>query len=318
MDRERALEERLDEIEKLVRTLVVRVTELELHPPASAEPAPEPPTPMVRPLEVATPVPPPPEPTAPVARPGRVEQTTRTARHRIRQTGDVVRGSARRTDPGVARRARDRRRSRVLPRDRRRSWLDRGGGTGRARVRRLDDPSRSRPVSLRAAGPDRSGRRRGRERARRALRIADVRDCRAGGHRPGSGAPRRRNRRWCRRGDRRSVELAVRRRARLARRTRGTRPRGWRDDGAVARFHGRCARRDGRSSSVATLGLARARRLPGQRAAARVLVVGPRRPPLAARDARALLVSLRRRGDRVRAPRSHRDACVSRRRRCSC
>ena len=77
MDRERALEERLDEIEKLVRTLVVRVTELELHPPAPAEPAPEPPTPMVRPLEVATPVPPPPEPTAPVARPVRVEQTTR-------------------------------------------------------------------------------------------------------------------------------------------------------------------------------------------------------------------------------------------------
>ena len=77
MDRERALEERLDEIEKLVRTLVVRVTELELHPPAPAEPAPEQPTPMVRPLEVATPVPPPPEPTAPVARPVRVEQTTR-------------------------------------------------------------------------------------------------------------------------------------------------------------------------------------------------------------------------------------------------
>ena len=77
MDRERALEERLDEIEKLVRTLVVRVTELELHPSAPAQPAPEPPTPMVRPLEVATPVPPPPEPTAPVARLGGVEQMTR-------------------------------------------------------------------------------------------------------------------------------------------------------------------------------------------------------------------------------------------------
>ena len=73
MDRERALEERLDEIERLVRTLVVRVTELELHRPASAERSPAPPRPTVRPLEVATPVPPPPEPTAP-ARP---EQVTR-------------------------------------------------------------------------------------------------------------------------------------------------------------------------------------------------------------------------------------------------
>ena len=81
MDRERALEERLEEIERLVRTLVVRVTELELHGPVPAEPAPEPPTPMVRPLEVATPAPPPPEPTAPVARPVRVEQTTRDQPH---------------------------------------------------------------------------------------------------------------------------------------------------------------------------------------------------------------------------------------------
>jgi len=76
MDRERALEERLDEIERLVQTLVVRVTELELHRPAPAEPSPAPPTPTVRPLSVATPVPPPPEPTAPVARPARVEQVT--------------------------------------------------------------------------------------------------------------------------------------------------------------------------------------------------------------------------------------------------
>ena len=211
----------------------------------------------------------------------------------------------------MARRARDRRRSRLLPRDRRRSWLDRGRGTRRARVRRLDDPSRSRPVSLRAARPDRSGGRRCRERAGRALRVADVRDRRAGGHRPGSWAPRRRSRGWGRRGDRRSVEIAVRRRARLAGRTRGTRPRRWRDDGIVPRVHDRRARRDGRSSPVATLGLARARRLPGQRATARVLVVGPRRSPPAARDARALLVSLRRRGDRVRAPRSRLDlACL--------
>ena len=69
MDRERALEERLDEIERLVRTLVVRVTELELDRSAPAEPSPEPPTPLVRPLEVATHAPPPPEP---VARPERV------------------------------------------------------------------------------------------------------------------------------------------------------------------------------------------------------------------------------------------------------
>ena len=76
MDRERALEERLDEIERLLRTLVVRVTELELHRPGSAEPSPDPPTPIVRPLEVATHAPP--VPTAPVARPARVEQVTRT------------------------------------------------------------------------------------------------------------------------------------------------------------------------------------------------------------------------------------------------
>ena len=50
MDRERALEERLDEIERLVQTLVVRVTELELHRPAPAEPSPAPPMPTVRPL----------------------------------------------------------------------------------------------------------------------------------------------------------------------------------------------------------------------------------------------------------------------------
>ena len=78
MDRERALEERLDEIERLVRTLVVRVTELELDRPASVEASPEPPTPMVRPLDVATPAAPPPEP---VARPARVEQVTRDEAH---------------------------------------------------------------------------------------------------------------------------------------------------------------------------------------------------------------------------------------------
>ena len=37
MDRERALEERLDEIERLVQTLVVRVTELELDRPGARE-----------------------------------------------------------------------------------------------------------------------------------------------------------------------------------------------------------------------------------------------------------------------------------------
>ena len=74
MDRERELEERLDEIERLVQALVVRVTELELHRPAPAQPSPAPPMPTVRPVSVATPVPPPPEPTAPVARPARVEQ----------------------------------------------------------------------------------------------------------------------------------------------------------------------------------------------------------------------------------------------------
>ncbi len=213
----------------------------------------------------------------------------------------------------MARRARDRRRSRPLPRDRRRSRLDRRRGACRARVRRLDDPSRGRTVSLRAARPDRRGGRRRRERARRPLRVADVCDRCAGGHRPGGWPPRRRSRGWGRRGDRRSVAIAVRRRARLAGRTRGTRPRRWRDDRIVPRVHDRRARRDRRSSSVATVGLARARRLPGQRAAARVLVVGPRRSPPAARDARALLVSLRRRGDRVRAPRSRLDlACLVR------
>ena len=81
MDRERELEERLDEIERLVQALVVRVTELELHRPAPAEPSPAPPMPTVRPVSVATPVPPPPEPTAPVARPARVEQVTREQPH---------------------------------------------------------------------------------------------------------------------------------------------------------------------------------------------------------------------------------------------
>lgn len=74
MDRERALEERLDEIERLVRTLVVRVTELELDRSAPGDPSPELPTPLVRPLEVATPAPPPPQPTVPVARPEQVTQ----------------------------------------------------------------------------------------------------------------------------------------------------------------------------------------------------------------------------------------------------
>ena len=55
----------------------------------------------------------------------------------------------------------------------------------------------------------------------------------------------------------------------LAGRTRGTGPRRRRDDGIVPRVHDRRARRDGRSTPVATLGLARARRLSGQRAAAR-------------------------------------------------
>jgi uncharacterized membrane protein len=57
MDRERSLEQRLDEIEGLVRTLVVRVTELELGRPGHAEPSPEPRAPTV-------PAPPPPEATA--------------------------------------------------------------------------------------------------------------------------------------------------------------------------------------------------------------------------------------------------------------
>ena len=81
MDRERALEERLDEIERLVRTLVVRVTELELHRPPPAESSPAPPVPTVRPLAVATHAPPPPEPTAPVARHARVEQVTKDRTH---------------------------------------------------------------------------------------------------------------------------------------------------------------------------------------------------------------------------------------------
>ncbi|MET0560549.1 MAG: DUF2339 domain-containing protein [Gaiellaceae bacterium] len=81
MDRERALEERLDEIERLVQTLVNRVTELELDRPTPADPSPAPPMPTVRPLSVATPVPPPSEPTAPVARPARVDRVTREQPH---------------------------------------------------------------------------------------------------------------------------------------------------------------------------------------------------------------------------------------------
>ena len=75
MDRERALEERLDEIERLVRTLVVRVTELELHGPAPAEP-PGTGMPTVPPRTAPATAPPPPEP-EPVAGPESPDQTTR-------------------------------------------------------------------------------------------------------------------------------------------------------------------------------------------------------------------------------------------------
>jgi len=76
MDRERALEERLDEIERLVRTLVVRVTELELHDPAPAEPPPRTQMPTVPPRTAPAPAPPPPPP-EPVADPESPDQTTR-------------------------------------------------------------------------------------------------------------------------------------------------------------------------------------------------------------------------------------------------
>jgi uncharacterized membrane protein len=66
MDRERSLEQRLDDIESLVRSLVVRVTELELRHPARPGTAPRRPA-SAKPPPVAAPAPAPPsEPPAPV------------------------------------------------------------------------------------------------------------------------------------------------------------------------------------------------------------------------------------------------------------
>jgi uncharacterized membrane protein len=66
MDRERSLEQRLDDLESLVRTLVVRVTELELGHPARPGTAPQRPA-SAKPPEVAAPAPPPPAPSEPPA-----------------------------------------------------------------------------------------------------------------------------------------------------------------------------------------------------------------------------------------------------------
>ena len=316
MDRERALEEQLDEIERLVRTLVVRVTDSSStvpHPLSlrRGHGCPRCRRGRLRPLRR--------RPPEPVAGPESPDQTTRgRAQTESAQAREVVRRPARGPDPRVARRVRNRHRSRLLPRHRRRPWLDRRRGARGARLPRLDDPSRGQPLFLRAARTDRSGGRRRRERTGRALRVSDVRDRGAGGHRPGSGAPRRRPRGRGRRGDRGALEIAVRRRARLAGRACGTRPRRWRYDGVVPRLHGRRARRDGWSPPVATLGLAGAGCLPDQRAPARVLVVGSRRPPPAARHPGALLVSLRGRRNRCRASRAGFSFAPSRPHRCSC
>ena len=154
MNRERALEERLDEIERLVRTLVVRVTELELHGPAPAEPPPGPRMPTVPPRTAPAPAPRPPEPVVGSGRrrtrPREVEPrpspTSRRGRSKTCSVAGSWRGSA----------ARDRRRSRLLPRHRRRPRLDRRRGESGARLRRLDGSSRGRPLPLRAARPDRA------------------------------------------------------------------------------------------------------------------------------------------------------------------
>jgi uncharacterized membrane protein len=64
MDPDRSVEQRLDEIERLVRTLVVRVTELEIERPAPPEPSSEPSVPTSvtpPPQEAAAPKTPPPE-----------------------------------------------------------------------------------------------------------------------------------------------------------------------------------------------------------------------------------------------------------------
>jgi uncharacterized membrane protein len=69
MDRERSLEQRLDDLESLLRTLVVRVTELELGHAARPGTAPQRPAAAKPRPEAAPPVPPPPpsEPPAPTA-----------------------------------------------------------------------------------------------------------------------------------------------------------------------------------------------------------------------------------------------------------
>jgi uncharacterized membrane protein len=83
MDPERSLEQRLDDVERLLRTLVVRVTELELQgPPASgaaaAEPAPPPQKPAPPPSKPVAQAEPPSAASAPEttsSRPSRPEQT---------------------------------------------------------------------------------------------------------------------------------------------------------------------------------------------------------------------------------------------------
>ena len=283
MEPERSLEQRVAAVESLLRTILARLEEIERGPsttrpearPTTATPSPpatpaQPPPPTVTPQPVTPAAAPPPPGDASLG-------------HETR--GDA-RGPARGPHPGGGRRARDPDRRRSLPRHRRRSRLDRGRGASGARLHGLDGAARGRALPLRAAWTDRCRRCRRRDSARLALRLAHLRDGRAGRHRDGAGPARGRDHRRCGRSHRRSLAVAVRRRARHPRRAGGARSRRQRHLDPRARVHGHRTGLRGCDPPLAALGLALDRSVPAHRTAGRVLGRGSRRPGAAALDAR--------------------------------